>query len=131
VWHLLSICVQFFVFVDLLRFSLFDFALRVWAGLPPVAELKVYQQAEIWRVEIRFFKRYLKNTWRVTTFGDLAAAMPKMLQKTIQDIRYTQPNDDSNRARWPDHLLAGHDRRRLSAQTGRSSQPQALRCSFA
>lgn len=62
-------------------------------------------ESRVWRVEIRFFKEYLKGKAGVRTFADLAEALPDMLRKTVDQIRYTEPNDDSNRARWPDHPL--------------------------
>jgi hypothetical protein len=73
-------------------------------GLPDI-NLAKPQESRVWRVEIRFYKEYLKNARGVRTFGDLAAKLPAMLQKTVKDIRYTQPSTDRNRSRWPDHLL--------------------------
>ena len=61
--------------------------------------------SRVWRVEIRFFKEYLKNKAGVRTFADLALALPEMLRKIVDQIRYTIPTSDSNRARWPDHPL--------------------------
>lgn len=73
-------------------------------GLPPL-DLSNRSTSTVWRVEIRFFKEYLKNKAGVRTFADLAAAMPDMLRNTVEQIRYVVPNGDSNRARWADHPL--------------------------
>ncbi len=61
--------------------------------------------SRVWRVEIRFFKQYLKNKAGILTFADLANALPDLLRKTIDQIRYCVPSGDSNRARWKDHPL--------------------------
>lgn len=59
----------------------------------------------VWRVEIRFFKEYLKSKGGVRTFADLSGALPEMLRNTVDQIRYVVPTSDSNRARWADHPL--------------------------
>lgn len=74
------------------------------AGYEPL-NLRDARVSRVWRVEVRFYKDYLKKQWQVTTFADLRAAMLPMLRDTVGSIRYTAPNGDSNRARWPDHRL--------------------------
>ncbi len=73
-------------------------------GLPDI-DLSKPKSSRVWRVEIRFYKEYLKSIWGVRTFGDLAKKLPAMLRKTVNEIRYTQPGSDRNRSRWPDHPL--------------------------
>ena len=79
-------------------------------GLPPL-DPKDRANSAVWRVELRLYKRHLKDKWRVSTWGDLRDKLPEMLHYTLCDIRYTQPSNDSNRARWPDHPIWGiaHD----------------------
>lgn len=60
---------------------------------------------EIWRVEPRAGKEYLKGRWRVTGWGSLFDALPNILQEIMSTMRYSEPTSDSNRSRWPNHPL--------------------------
>jgi len=73
-------------------------------GLPP-PDPSDRDLSSVWRIEIRAYKRHLKDKWAVTTWGDLREKLPEILHHALCDVRYTQPNADSNRARWPDHPI--------------------------
>lgn len=83
---------------------------RVWdaelkaLGLPPL-NLSDRAASEVWRVEVRAHKRHLKDKWGVTTWGHLREKLPHILHHALCDVRFTIPQTDSNRARWPDHPL--------------------------
>jgi len=79
-------------------------------GLPPL-DPKDRTQSSVWRIEIRAYKRHLKDKWGVTTWGDLRERLPEILHYALCDVRYTLPTGDSNRARWPDHRIwsVAHD----------------------
>lgn len=73
-------------------------------ALPPL-DSSERDKSSVWRVEIRAYKRHLKDKWDVTTWGELRDKLPHILHHALCDVRYTQPSTDSNRARWPDHPL--------------------------
>ena len=73
-------------------------------GLPPL-DPQDRAASSVWRVELRAYKRHLKDTWGVTTWGHLRDALPAILQTALNEVRFTMPTSDSNRARWPDHPL--------------------------
>ena len=73
-------------------------------GLPPL-DPSERDKSSVWRVEIRAYKRHLKDKWDVTTWGDLREKLPEILHYALCDVRYAQPTADCNRARWPDHPL--------------------------
>ncbi|WFE75750.1 hypothetical protein [Roseinatronobacter sp. S2] len=73
-------------------------------GLPPLDPTD-RAQSSVWRIEIRAYKRHLKDKWGVTTWGDLREKLPEILHYSLCDVRYTLPTGDSNRARWPDHPI--------------------------
>ncbi len=73
-------------------------------GLPSM-DRKDRAQSSVWRVEVRAYKRHLKDKWGVTTWGDLREKLPEILHYALCDVRYTEPTADTNRARWPDHPL--------------------------
>lgn len=73
-------------------------------GLPPL-DPKERASSVVWRVEVRAYKRHLKDKWGVTTWGDLREKLPYIMHRALCDVRYSHPTGDSNRARWPDHPL--------------------------
>ena len=73
-------------------------------GLPPI-DLQDRDASQIWRVELRAYKRHLKDDWDVATWWQLQEKLPNILNSLITDIRYTAPSLDMNRSRWPDHPL--------------------------
>lgn len=73
-------------------------------GLPSLDRTR-REASAVWRVEIRAFKRHLKDTWSVTTWGHLREQLRSILHHALCDVRFVTPTDDTNRARWPDHPL--------------------------
>jgi hypothetical protein len=61
--------------------------------------------SRIWRVEFRAGKDYLKDTWGIRTWGQLFDLFGDLVRHTGEVVRYTAPNGDPNRSRWPNHLL--------------------------
>lgn len=73
-------------------------------GLPPLDQTD-RAASTVWRIELRAFKRHLKDKWDVTTWGHLRERLHEILHYTLCDVRFIIPNADTNRARWPDHPL--------------------------
>lgn len=55
---------------------------------------------DIWRVECRFFKNYIRNH-DLRTFYDLERNLAKEIECSFISARYVVPNTDSNKSRWP------------------------------
>ena len=84
----------------------------VTVGKNPGRQIIVYdKRAEVlakgkrWRVELRAYKRHLKEDWGVTTWSQLEKKLPAILNGLLSDIRYTRPTLDATRSRWPEHEL--------------------------
>lgn len=60
---------------------------------------------EIWRVELRAGKDYLKGRWDVTGWGSLFDQITDIFKDMLLSMRYTEPSQDINRSRWPKHAL--------------------------
>ena len=73
-------------------------------GLPPI-DLCDREGSQIWRVELRAYKRHLKEDWGVATWWQLQQKLSDIFNRLLADIRYTAPALDLNRSRWPDHPL--------------------------
>lgn len=87
-----------------------------WANIPPGTVPYVENSAphidatqpdisRVWRVEFRAGKNCLKDTWGIRTWEQLFDLFGDLIQHTGEVVRYTAPNDDPNRSRWPNHLL--------------------------
>lgn len=61
--------------------------------------------SRIIRVEVRAGKADLKRRWNVAMWSELDDLIGDVFLKTLQSIRYSVPTPDTNRSRWPDHLL--------------------------
>ncbi|WP_390911851.1 hypothetical protein [Pseudosulfitobacter sp. SM2401] len=61
--------------------------------------------SRVWRVEFRAGKAYLKDTWGIRTWGQLFDLFGDLIQQTGETVRYTAPNNDPNRSRWPSHPI--------------------------
>lgn len=61
--------------------------------------------SRVWRVEFRAGKTYLKDTWGIRTWAQLFDKFGDLIRHTGEVVRYTEPNGDPNRSRWPNHLL--------------------------
>ena len=55
----------------------------------------------VWRVEFRAGKTYLKDRWGIITWTDLDDKIGDLIMRAASDIRYTIPQVDRNRSRWP------------------------------
>ena len=54
---------------------------------------------------VRAYKRHLKDDWNLRTWADLDAMLHAVMTLMASEIRYTEPSNDSNRSRWPDHAI--------------------------
>lgn len=79
-------------------------AKRRRAGLPEL-DMANPEMSRVWRVELRAYKRHLKDDWRVSSWGQLQQKLPTIFGTLLEDVRYCNPNGDSNRSRWPTHRL--------------------------
>lgn len=61
--------------------------------------------SRVWRIEFRAGKDYLKDTWGIRTWGQLFDLFGDLVRHTGEVVRYTAPNGDPNRSRWPNHLI--------------------------
>lgn len=59
----------------------------------------------VWRVEIRLYKKALKDRNEITTWNDLTAKLKSSLLEALEKTRYAVPAADGNRSRWVDHGL--------------------------
>ena len=56
---------------------------------------------EIWRIEIRAYKKEL-NKWNLKTFEDLEKIIGNVIEDILVNYKYTNPKlNDTNRNRWP------------------------------
>ena len=99
---------------------------RIWqdnmasAHIPPLNRQD--PEDRIWRVELRAGKNQLRNRWHIRTIADLQEKLPSMLARMAARTRYCQPNNDSNRARWPNHTLWDGVQRHLADSFWHESQ---------
>lgn len=68
------------------------------------AGLDAGQHDDVWRVELRFGRDYLKDR-RITTFEDFEHNKEKLLSEALKTRRLTDRTKDSNRRRWPVHPM--------------------------
>jgi hypothetical protein len=62
-------------------------------------------ERDVWRLEIRIAKEFLKNR-NLRTRDDIDAALPRLLLEGVLARRVTVPDaSDSNRRRWPVHPI--------------------------
>lgn len=60
---------------------------------------------QVWRVELRMGKTYLKERYNLVTWEDFEASICDLFKSCVQEIRYVQSGTDSNRARWANDPL--------------------------
>lgn len=77
---------------------------RATSGIPPL-DLTDPALSRVWRVELRAYKRHLKDDWNVSSWMQLQEKLSSILESLVNDIRYTTPTSDSNRSRWLTHRL--------------------------
>lgn len=79
---------------------------KIWnASLVKQGRAPLAEGERVYRVELRAGKAYLKERWGITSWADLDAKLGDLFAAALSDIRYCEPNGDSNRARWPLHPL--------------------------
>lgn len=81
-------------------------AWRRAAGLPQLDRHDV-ERAQVWRVEVRAGKKYLKDKWGITTWEDLDRLLGNVFLSTLKDIRYKVPANGINRFRWHEDPVWG------------------------
>lgn len=79
-------------------------ATRAEMGKPPV-DLADPNNSRVWRFELRMGNKRLRNRWGMRSWADLDAMIGDAFAEFCDRIRYSIPNADSNRARWPTHEL--------------------------
>ena len=77
---------------------------REQAGRPPI-DLSDREASQIWRVELRLYKKHLKEDHGVSSWFQLQSMLPKMFNDLLEDVRLTEPTLDKTRCRWPTHAL--------------------------
>ena len=60
--------------------------------------------ADVWRVECRWWKDFLRER-RITTVDELEAARGQLVAESLHTRRLATPTADTNRRRWPLHPL--------------------------
>ncbi|SDG57670.1 hypothetical protein [Thalassobaculum litoreum] len=71
-------------------------------GIKPL-NFKDRHEGAVWRVEARAGKQCLKDQHDVTSWSDLHREIKTIFETVLDKIRYTHPNADTNRSRWPEH----------------------------
>ncbi len=61
--------------------------------------------SQVWRVELRAGKKLLKENWGITAWPEFDDQIGKVFLKALSAVRYTRPQADRNRSRWPLHPL--------------------------
>lgn len=84
------------------RGSEYEASLEHSAG---VVDAKQASESRVWRIEFRAGKNHLKDTWGIRTWEQLFDTFGDLVRFTGEVVRYTAPNGDQNRSRWPNHLL--------------------------
>ena len=71
----------------------------------PLLDRKDRRSSQVWRVEARAGKRMLKDRWQIRTWEDFDRLFGDFANEALQKIRYCEPTEDTNRARWPNHKI--------------------------
>ncbi|MEH6488864.1 hypothetical protein [Hyphomonas oceanitis] len=77
---------------------------RKASGLP-LLDMSNPSSSQVWRLELRAYKKHLKEYWKVASWWELQQKLPDILFGLLDDIRYTTPSGDSHRSRWPNHPM--------------------------
>ncbi len=77
---------------------------RVKAGLPSFY-LSDRDQSKVWRFENRVGSKCLRRRWEIRSWDDLDAMIGDVFDESLGKMRYTEPQIDPNRSRWPDHKI--------------------------
>lgn len=70
------------------------------SGLP-VLDFGDPKTSRVWRVEIRAGKNHLKDRWNIRSWSDLDSRIGDVAAAAIDAVRHVDPNNDTNRSRWP------------------------------
>lgn len=79
-------------------------ATRARAGHAPF-DLSDRKQSKVWRFENRVGSKCLRRRWEIRCWDDLDAMIGDVFSESLEKMRYTEPQRDSNRSRWPDHQI--------------------------
>ncbi|WP_270729584.1 hypothetical protein [Shimia sp. Alg240-R146] len=71
----------------------------------PLLDASDAATSRVWRIEIRAGKNLLKDRWQVRTWAQLDTMFGDIVAEALEKVRYCEPSDDGNRARWPNHAL--------------------------
>jgi len=71
----------------------------------PPLDLKDRDQSRVWRFEARMGSKRLRRRWEIHGWFELDAMIGDAYAEFLTEIRYTIPNSDRNRSRWPTHEL--------------------------
>ncbi|SOH95243.1 hypothetical protein SAMN06273572_1092 [Monaibacterium marinum] len=74
---------------------------RAAQGKPPL-DLADAPNSRVWRFEMRLGSKQLRNRWLIRGWDELDAKIGDALAEAYTKTRYTLPQADSNRARWPE-----------------------------
>jgi hypothetical protein len=77
---------------------------RALVNNPPL-DLEDPNQSRVWRFELRLGSKQLRGKWLIKNWADLNAKIGDAFANFTDSIRYTIPQNDSNRSRWPVHEL--------------------------
>lgn len=77
---------------------------RALEGKPPI-DLKDRNTSRVWRFEARMGSKCLRRRWEMRSWNDLDAMIGDAYAEFADKIRYSIPQHDPNRSRWPNHEL--------------------------
>lgn len=73
-------------------------------GLPTI-DLSDRSQSKVWRFENRVGAKCLRRRWEIRSWDDLDAMIGDVFNESFEKMRYAEPLMDTNRSRWPDHII--------------------------
>ncbi len=79
--------------------------LRYVGEEPAFIDATIPDISRVWRIELRAGKDCLKDKWGIRTWEDLFARYGDLIRHLGEIVRYTEPNSDDNRSRWPNHII--------------------------
>ena len=79
-------------------------AARKDSGHAPI-DLKDRDSSQVWRFELRLGAKQLRNKFDLRSWDDIMCVIGDAFTDATSRIRYCEPSNDCNRARWPVHSL--------------------------
>jgi hypothetical protein len=61
--------------------------------------------SRVWRLELRAGKEHLNVKWGIRRWPDLDNKVGDLFHAALKAVRYTEPNGDTNRSRWPNSAI--------------------------